>query len=107
MTGSAWLFFDDTEFDIERCASMVSRVLDMIIGQIDCALINEYCNSKIQDPEKYESIIANHPVIINELDRINLDIQLAEKYPSNLEEILDKAAEYQLNLCDIKLIETE
>ncbi len=108
LVGGAWLFFDDTEFDIARCASMVSRVLDMIIGQIDCVLNNAYPKLKIQDPEKYESIIANHPAIINELDRINIDIQLAEKYPGNLEEILDKAAEYhKLNLCDMDPIETE
>ena len=40
------------------------------------------------------------------LKQINLDIQLAERYPRNLDEILDKAAEYhKLNLCDIKPIE--
>ena len=42
----------------------------------------------MQDPEQYESIITNHPAIINELKQINLDIQLAERYPRNLDEIL-------------------
>ena len=39
----------------------------------------------MQDPEQYESIITNHPAIINELKQINLDIQLAERYPRNFD----------------------
>lgn len=107
LVGSAWLFLDDSEFDIKRCASMVSRVLEMIIGKIDSVLYKDHPKLKMQDPEQYQSIIMNHPAIINELKQINLDIQLAERYPRNLDEILDKAAEYhKLNLCDIKPIES-
>lgn len=106
LIGSAWTFFIKNQFDIEYCVNTVSRVLDMIIGRLD-AILDEYNPKlKMQNSEQYDSIIRNHPALLNELKRINIEIQLARQYPNNLDEILKKGSEYhKLNLLDVQVNE--
>lgn len=103
LIGSAWVFFNESKFDVKRCAGTVSRVLDMIIGRIGAVLFEYYPKLEKQNRKQYESIMTNHPAVLNELKRINMDIELAEKYPKNLNEILNKGEEYhKLNLWNIQ-----
>ena len=45
-------------------------------------------------------------MVLEELKRIELDIELAQNYPQNMEEILKRKAEYhELYLYDIKPLE--
>ena len=103
LIGSAWVFFNEAKFDVKYCAGTVSRVLEMIIGRIGDVLHEYYPKLEKQNHTQYESIISNHPAVLNELKRIDMDIKLAERYPNNLEEILNKGSEYhKLNLWDIQ-----
>ncbi len=49
----------------------------------------------------------NHPAVLEELQRVETDMELAQRYPQNMEEILQKRMEYhELNICDINLLES-
>ena len=48
----------------------------------------------------------NHPAVLEELQRVEMDMELAQRYPQNMEEILQKRMEYhELNICDNHLLE--
>lgn len=44
---------------------------------------------------------------MEELQRVEKDMELAQRYPQSMEEILQKRMEYhELNICDINLLES-
>ncbi len=48
----------------------------------------------------------NHPAVLEELQRVETDMELAQEYPRNMDQILQKRMEYhELNICDINLLE--
>lgn len=96
-------FFCDNDFDAERCADTVSRALDMVVGQVEDSLCNVYPDLKMKDVQRYETVLINHPMIHDELNRIDMDIELVKLYPQSLDAIIERGIEYhKLNLWDIQ-----
>ena len=104
-------FFTESKFDIEQCVQTVDIGLSVIMWEIGNMLyIDIYkesdgiydINSKLT---KY--IKNNHPAVLEELQRVETDMELAQRYPQSMEEILQKRMEYhELNICDINLLES-
>lgn len=110
LTGIAGSFFTESKFDIEQCAQTVSKGLSVIMNEINNMLyIDVYeesyhiykINSKLTQYVKN-----NHPTVSEELQRVEMDMELAQRYPQNMDEILQKRMEYhELNICDISLLD--
>ena len=63
--------------------------------------------TKIKWDSKFTKYIKNiHPAVLEELQRVEKDMELAQRYPQSMEEILHKRMEYhELNICDNHLLE--
>ncbi len=104
-------FFTESKFDIEQCVQTVDIGLSVIMWEIGNMLYFDIykesdeiydINSKLT---KY--IKNNHPAVLEELQRVEMDMELVQRYPQNMEEILQKRMEYhELNICDINLLES-
>ena len=83
-------FFNESECDLECCADAVCGILDMIEDII--------VDSGV-DKEQLTDVLNYHPMIIEELKRIDLDVELVQDYLQNMCEILKRREEYhKLNL---------
>ena len=67
-------------------------------------LIQYQILKKNSDLTRY--VMDNHPIVLEEIKRVEMDMELAQRYPQNMEEILQKRMEYhELNICDNHLLE--
>ncbi len=104
-------FFTESKFDIEQCAQTASKGLSVVMSEINNIL---YINVYEESEEIYDInskltryIKNNHPAVLEELQRVETDMELAQRYPQNMDEILQKRMEYhELNICDINLLES-
>ncbi len=103
-------FFTKSKFDIEQCAITVSSVVSSIMCEIDNILYFNYYEESSQiyeiNSKLTQYIKNNHPAVLEELQRVETDMELAQEYPRNMDQILQKRMEYhELNICDINLLE--
>ncbi len=103
-------FFTKSKFDIEQCAQTVSMGLSVIMREINNMLYVDVYEESYQlfkiNSKLTQYIKNNHPAVLEELQRVEVDMELAQGYPRNMEEILQKRMEYhELNICDINLLE--
>ncbi len=103
-------FFTKSKFDIEQCTQTVSSVVSSIMYEIDNILYFNYYEESSQiyeiNSKLTQYIKNNHPAVLEELQRVETDMELAQEYPRNMDQILQKRMEYhELNICDINLLE--
>ena len=103
-------FFTKSKFDIEQCAITVSSVVSSIMYEIDNILYFNFYEKSSQiyeiNSKLTQYIKNNHPAVLEELQRVETDMELAQEYPRNMDQILQKRMEYhELNICDINLLE--
>ena len=108
MAGS---FFTESKFDIEQCAITVSKGLSVIMNEINNMLYHDVYEESYQiykiNSKLTQYVKDNHPRVLEELQRVEMDLELVQRYPQNMEEILQKRMEYhELNICDINLLES-
>ena len=104
-------FFTESKFDIEQCAQTVSMGLSVIMWEIGNMLYVDVYEESYQlfkiNSKLTQYIKNNHPAVLEELQRVETDMELAQRYPQSMEEILQKRMEYhELNICDINLLES-
>ena len=104
-------FFTESKFDIEQCAQTVNHVLSVIMSEIGNMLYHDVYEESYQvckiNSKLTKYVKNNHPAVSEELQRVEMDMELAQRYPQNMEEILQKRMEYhELNICDINLLES-
>ncbi len=104
-------FFAKSKFNIQLCAITVSSALSFIMGEINDMLYIDVYEESYQifkiNSKLTQYIKNNHPAVLEELQRVETDMELAQRYPQNMEEILQKRMEYhELNICDINLLES-
>lgn len=110
LIAAAESFFTESKFDEERCAEIVSMVLGLILHTINDMLYREvykefYRISKVNS-DLTRDVLEHHPGVLEEIKRVEMDLELAMGYPQNMNEILIKRMEYhQLDVCDIKPFE--
>lgn len=103
-------FFSESGFDEERCAETVSKVLTLILYTIKDILYKDIYKESYQILKKNSDltryVMDNHPIVLEEIKRVEMDMEMAMRYPHNMSEILKKRMEYHnLNVCDIKPLE--
>ena len=103
-------FFTKSKFDIEQCAITVSSVVSSIMCEIDNILYFNFYEKSSQiyeiNSKLTQYIKNNHSTVLEELQRVETDMELAQRYPQNIDKILQKRMEYhELNICDINLLE--
>lgn len=104
-------FFTESTFDIEQCAQTVSMGLSVIMWEIGNMLYVDVYEESYQlfkiNSKLTQYIKNNHPAVLEELQRVETDMELAQRYPQSMEAILQKRMEYhELNICDINLLES-
>ena len=104
-------FFTESKFDIEQCALTVSIGLSVIMSEINNMLYHDVYEESYQmykiNSKVTKYVKNNHPAVSEELQRVEMDMELAQRYPQNMEEILQKRMEYhELTICDINLLES-
>ena len=110
IVGVAKSFFTVSKFDIGQCAQTVSNGVSVIMWEINNMLYIDAYEKSYQifkvNSELTKYIKNNHPAVLEELQRVEMDMELAQRYPQNMEEILQKRMEYhELNICDNHLLE--
>ncbi len=103
-------FFTKSKFDAEQCAITVSSVVSSIMCEIDNILYFNYYEESSQiyeiNSKLTQYVKNNHFAVLEELQRVETDMELAQRYPQNIDKILQKRMEYhELNICDINLLE--
>ncbi len=103
-------FFTKSKFDAEQCAITVSSVVSSIMCEIDNILYFNYYEESSQiyeiNSKLTQYVKNNHFAVLEELQRVETDMELAQGYPQNIDKILQKRMEYhELNICDINLLE--
>lgn len=104
-------FFTESTFDIEQCAQTISMGLSVIMWEIGNMLYVDVYEESYQlfkiNSKLTQYIKNNHPAVLEELQRVETDMELAQRYPQSMEAILQKRMEYhELNICDINLLES-
>lgn len=110
IVGVAKSFFTVSKFDIGQCAQTVSNGLSVIMWEINNMLYIDVYEESYQifkvNSKLTKYIKNNHPAVLEELQRVEKDMELAQRYPQSMEEILQKRMEYhELNICDNHLLE--
>ena len=103
-------FFTKSKFDAEQCAITVSSVVSSKMCEIDNILYFNYYEESSQiyeiNSKLTQYVKNNHFAVLEELQRVETDMELAQGYPQNIDKILQKRMEYhELNICDINLLE--
>lgn len=104
-------FFTECGFDDERCAETVSMVLALILYKIKDMLYKDIYKESYRTFKKNSNLTRyvtdNHPSVLEEIKRVEMDMEMVRGYPCNMNDILKKRIEYhEMNVCDIKSLET-
>lgn len=103
-------FFTELKFNDERCAETVSDVLALILRTINDMLYREIYGESYRifqlNRDLTRHVLDHHPCVLEEIKRVEMDLELAMGYPQNMNEILRRGMAYhQLDVCDIKPFE--
>ena len=83
-------FFTESKFDIEQCAQTVSMGLSVIMWEIGNMLYVDVYEESYQlfkiNSKLTQYIKNNHPAVLEELQRVETDMELAQRYPRALSE---------------------
>lgn len=103
-------FLVEETFLSGRCKEVVESVFNMVMEGLESYLFHNVYKSSYEIKEKNEElsdyILGHHPALVDEILRVEADKAMAQDYPQNMKEILEKRAEYhKLNLLDFKPLE--
>jgi len=103
ITNEAWCFFKRSDHDVSCCAEVIVNILELLINQLyDQSEEGGLDLAKHNSAGYGDFMFKEHPLLKNELMRIDADIELAKGYPENMDEILRKKEEYhKLNICKV------